>query len=127
MPHIRVKSGLNEGNTVPLGDKEIVIGRDPACDIPLNIQSPASRRHAAIAPNGGGWVIRDLGSVNGTLCNGDKVTEAPLAPGDEIAIGDAVFVFEDGATSTATSPARSARRGARRSIILRRCRNSCAQ
>src|SRR3954463_5394344 len=95
MPHIRIKLGLNEGSVVPLGDRELIIGRDPACDILLDIDSLASRRHAALAPGDGGWVIRDLGSVNGTLRNGSKITEAPLAPGDEIAIGDAVFVFED--------------------------------
>ena len=95
MPQIRVKLGLNEGSIVPLAERAVVIGRDPVSDIPLNVESPASRHHAEIAPQNGAWVIRDLGSVNGTMVNGENVTERALKNRDEIVIGDAVFIYED--------------------------------
>jgi len=96
MPQIRVKLGLNQGLVVPLENREIIVGRDPSSDLPLNHDSPASRRHASIFPTETGWSIRDLGSVNGTYVNGTSVTERALSVSDEITIGDAVFVFEDG-------------------------------
>src|ERR1051325_1901467 len=96
MPQIRVKLGLNQGLVVPLESREIIVGRDPSSDLPLNHDSPASRRHASIFPTETGWSIRDLGSVNGTYVNGTSVTERALSVSDEITIGDAVFVFENG-------------------------------
>jgi MoxR-like ATPase len=112
MPQIRVKLGHNEGLTVPLADREIIIGRDPASDVPLNRESPASRRHAAVFPSNGGWRIRDLGSVNGTLLNGVIVSESPLSAGDEITIGDSVFVFEEPAGAAPVAARVPADRGA---------------
>lgn len=81
-----------------------VIGRfDPSVgpvDIDLgNIPEGTyvSRKHAKVTEEGGVFKIADLGSSNGTylLRNGDfeKVDEAELADGDEIALGNARFVF----------------------------------
>ena len=107
MPQIRVKAGLNEGSIISLGDREIVIGREPASDIPLDPESPASRRHAAIAPSNGEWMIRDLGSVNGTQVNGEPISERSLRTGDEIVIGDAIFIFEEPERAAAVAAAAS--------------------
>lgn len=55
-----------------------------------------SRKHAKIVMEGEGYVVQDLGSSNGTyVLRGDfeKVEEAPIADGDEIALGNARFVF----------------------------------
>ncbi len=64
-----------------------VCGRDPGCDFPLPSEI-VSRRHAEIewAPKGG-FAIRDLGSKNGTLVNGERVDWLPLKNGDKIVIG----------------------------------------
>jgi pSer/pThr/pTyr-binding forkhead associated (FHA) protein len=64
-----------------------VCGRDPGCDFPLPSEI-VSRRHAEIewAPRGG-FAIRDLGSKNGTLVNGERVDWLPLKDGDKIVIG----------------------------------------
>ena len=107
MPHIRVKQGFNEGHIVPLADHEIIIGRDPASDVRLQLDSLGSRRHAAVFPTEAGWALRDLGSVNGTLVNGAPLSEGALAPGDEITIADDVFVFEN-ADEPVPRPARVA-------------------
>jgi pSer/pThr/pTyr-binding forkhead associated (FHA) protein len=58
------------------------------------MDSTVSRRHAVIALDGGGHVIRDQGSSNGTFVNGARVAEAPLRPGDEVSIGGTRFRFE---------------------------------
>jgi pSer/pThr/pTyr-binding forkhead associated (FHA) protein len=51
-----------------------------------------SRRHAEPRPQGGGWVLADLGSTNGTRLNGWRLTgEALVRPGDEVAFGSARF------------------------------------
>lgn len=64
------------------------IGRAPDCNILLADQLLISRRHAELAPEGRTWVIRDLGSSNGTFVNGVSVRRAvPLAVGDVVTIG----------------------------------------
>ncbi len=76
----------------PLGDEEAVIGRDVAATICVNSRS-ASRRHCIVWRNGDQYLIKDLGSSNGTLVNGLPVTECILRHGDRIAVSDALFVF----------------------------------
>jgi transcriptional regulator with GAF, ATPase, and Fis domain len=75
----------------PIGD-EAVIGRDIAATICLNSRS-ASRRHCIIRREGDQYLIRDMGSSNGTLVNGLPVTECVLRHGDRIAVSDSLFVF----------------------------------
>ncbi len=95
MPLIRARAGHLQGHTFPLGEGQLVIGRDPTSDITLNPESSASRRHAAVYPQEGRWRIQDLGSVNGTILNGTRLEDGELTDGDEITIGDEVFMYED--------------------------------
>jgi pSer/pThr/pTyr-binding forkhead associated (FHA) protein len=53
----------------------------------------ASRVHAQITWNGEAYVLKDLGSSNGTFVNGEKITERVLAQGDEIQIGSHVLTL----------------------------------
>ncbi|MBA3261096.1 MAG: FHA domain-containing protein [Thermoleophilaceae bacterium] len=63
------------------------IGRSIDCDCVINEPS-VSRRHAQVRRHGGGWLLRDLGSSNGTRVNGMRVTEATdVRPGDHISLG----------------------------------------
>jgi hypothetical protein len=74
------------GVTLPLGTA-VVIGRSPGADIVIG-DDFVSGRHARITPAGSDVVLEDLGSTNGTLLNGTRVTTPQvLRPGDEIAIG----------------------------------------
>src|SRR5438132_14122145 len=53
-----------------------------------------SREHAELAFADGGWHVRDLGSLNGTRLNGDRIeTDWELAPGDEIHLGRTTLLF----------------------------------
>ncbi len=95
MPQIRILSGLDQTGVIPLEDQEIVIGRDPACDLVLDPVSPASRRHASLYPGEGGWHIRDLGSSNGTSLNGASIKDQLLAPGDQVTLATLKFIYEE--------------------------------
>jgi sigma-B regulation protein RsbU (phosphoserine phosphatase) len=72
----------------------ISLGRATECTVPIKDRY-LSRRHAEIVFASGEWVVRDCGSVNGTLLNGAKIV-APIAlkPGDRIALGDSEVIFE---------------------------------
>jgi pSer/pThr/pTyr-binding forkhead associated (FHA) protein len=53
-----------------------------------------SRRHVEFAPAGdGAYSIRDVGSLNGTYVNRERIDEAPLRPGDEVQIGKFKLVY----------------------------------
>ncbi|MET8679611.1 DUF1707 and FHA domain-containing protein [Streptomyces sp. NPDC004647] len=67
------------------------IGRDPGNGLRLN-DDTVSRVHAELVREGGIWVLRDLGSTNGTCVNGRRVTgRAAVQPGDQVTFGRISF------------------------------------
>ena len=81
----------------------ISLGRATDCTIPIKDRY-LSRKHAEILFSEGVWVVRDCGSVNGTLLNGAKLTEVtPLRPGDRIVLGDSEVIFEPDQADTSQS------------------------
>ena len=63
------------------------IGRDPGNGLRLTHET-VSRVHAELSFQGGAWVLRDLGSTNGTTVNGQRVTgSAVVREGDQIGFG----------------------------------------
>ena len=77
----------------PLTRSQPRIGRGQGADIQVD-DSGVSRAHAEIVL-GLPVVIRDLGSTNGTLVDGRKVTEAPLHNGSRIQVGSTVITYRD--------------------------------
>jgi FHA domain len=70
------------------------IGREADMDVVID-NVAVSRRQAEIRLDGGGWILRDLGSGNGTFLNGSRVDGmAALKPGDEIAFGKYSLFFD---------------------------------
>jgi FHA domain/Domain of unknown function (DUF1707) len=70
---------------------EVTIGRSPDCDCLLGDPS-VSRHHARLCRDGDLWVLRDLGSRNGTWLNGVRVTGAvDVRPGDDVNLGGVRF------------------------------------
>jgi FhaA, N-terminal domain/FHA domain len=85
---------LPSGQRIPLGDRPVTVGRMSDCSIPLNDQN-VSRRHAEIAPARGAYVVRDLGSTNGTMVNGTRIGgEQRLTDGDILSFGSTYVRFE---------------------------------
>lgn len=80
------------GLTLPqLGGPAVRIGREPGSDLRLSDVS-VSRRHAELRLGPEGWVLYDLGSTNGTLVNGHRVTGGVrVKPGDQVAFGNQAF------------------------------------
>ncbi len=72
---------------------EHVLGRE-SDDLVLPVAA-VSRKHATLTREGDAWVVRDLGSKNGTLLNGRAVGQAELESMDEVRIGDAILKFVD--------------------------------
>jgi pSer/pThr/pTyr-binding forkhead associated (FHA) protein len=68
------------------------VGRALDNDIVVNHAS-VSRHHASIEARNGAFRLRDLGSQNGTYVGVDRVTEASIADGDMVKLGDAAFTF----------------------------------
>lgn len=90
---LKCVAGPAEGETFDLNVKpRLIIGRSTPADIILEDKSVA-RKHAEIYKVGSFFNIYDLGSAGGTQVNGEPVTELQLCPGDEIAIGDYVFLY----------------------------------
>ena len=72
----------------------VSIGRASDCSIPIKDRY-LSRKHAEIIAVGTSWVLKDLGSANGTYLNGSRVEhDETLKPGDRIRLGDTEIVFE---------------------------------
>jgi adenylate cyclase len=84
-----------------VGDRPIVIGRAPDCDLLLQDES-ISRQHARIAQDDEGWVLRDLDSKNGSRVNTFHVTEQLLRNGDRIDLGTIRMYVEIGPESAAS-------------------------
>ena len=85
---------LPSGQRISLGDRPVTVGRQSDCTIPLNDQN-VSRRHAQITPGRGAYVIADLGSTNGTMLNGTRITgEQRLNDGDILSFGSTYVRFE---------------------------------
>ncbi|MFO0970390.1 MAG: FHA domain-containing protein, partial [Gemmataceae bacterium] len=93
MARLRIR-GPDGERELPLRERA-VIGRLGESEIPLN-SLEVSRRHAVIsAAAGGGHILEDLGSSNGTYVNGTRVTgSTSLVPGDIIRIGPWEFTYQ---------------------------------
>ena len=89
-----VKRGPNAGSKFFLDTDMTQIGRHPDSDIFLD-DITVSRRHAEIR-RGDGFSLHDVGSLNGTYVNRERVEEAGLRSGDEIQIGKFKLVFLTG-------------------------------
>ena len=85
---LRVTKGEAAGTEIPLEDG-LLFGRNAAGDGSLGGDSELSREHANFQQEpGGGFLIRDLGSMNGTFVNGTRIKEAAaIRPGDVILLG----------------------------------------
>ena len=87
-----VKRGPNAGSRFLLDQDVTTAGRHPDSDIFLD-DVTVSRRHVEFHREGGGFSVHDVGSLNGTYVNRERVEAATLSNGDEVQIGKFRLVF----------------------------------
>lgn len=90
-----VARGPNQGSTYLVEDQPVTVGRHPDSSLFLD-DITVSRRHSVIERAGDRFTIQDVGSLNGTYVNHDRVDQAALTDGDEIQVGRFVLVFRMG-------------------------------
>jgi signal transduction histidine kinase/pSer/pThr/pTyr-binding forkhead associated (FHA) protein len=96
-----VLQGPDKGRRFELPDEPALVGRESR-SLPLT-DNTVSRRHAELVPDNGSWVLKDLGSSNGSYVNGARVTNRhALKLGDQIRVGRTLMVFgtQPGVTRT---------------------------
>src|SRR5438045_1258071 len=96
-------SGPLRGETLPLTERELTVGREPTNRLHPGDLS-LSRRHCLLAVDGDRVTITDLESLNGTFVNGSPIKQQVLEHGDQLKIGESVFLFlnSDAATLDAS-------------------------
>lgn len=91
-----VQRGPEAGSRFLLDQDSVSAGRHPSSDIFLDDIS-VSRRHATFTRRGGGYVVSDLGSLNGTYVNRDRIDgDIPLSGGDEVQLGKYRLIYFPG-------------------------------
>jgi pSer/pThr/pTyr-binding forkhead associated (FHA) protein len=94
-PHVPVLA-------LPQEDHAVILGRSRNCDCVL-AEPSVSRRHAELRHDAGRWLLRDLGSRNGTRVNGARLLgETEVAAGDRVSFGDARFRLGEAPRTGAT-------------------------
>ncbi len=100
---LNVRGGPNSGMTIPMSSGALIMGRGPDNDLDVDDET-VSRRHAVVSISPSGYVLRDLGSGNGTYVNRDEIGQEGhvLRHGDRIRLAgsDATFTFRQKAMGT---------------------------
>lgn len=88
-----VRRGANQGARFLLNHAVTIAGRHPSVDIFLD-DVTVSRRHAEFVRNGSQFIVRDLGSLNGTYLNGVRIEgDNKLIDASEVQVGKFKFTF----------------------------------
>lgn len=87
-----VRRGMGEGTSYLLTGDVVTAGRETDSDLFLD-DVTVSRRHAELRRMANGWLLHDVGSLNGTYVNRRRIEEAALSAGDEVQIGKYRFVY----------------------------------
>ncbi len=106
-----VMRGPNAGSRFRLDGDLTTAGRHPDSDIFLD-DVTVSRRHAEFYRQGTSFTVRDVGSLNGTYVNRERIEETELAGGDEVQIGKFRLLFLTGRDLGPASSADRRGRGA---------------
>ena len=108
MASLKIVTGANVGQVIEWSGREMVVGREPTCEIVIPLRT-VSRRHARIMKESDGFYVEDLRSINGTGINGHRISRrTKITNGDRIHVFDTVFLFSDGSRSgvrTSATPA----------------------
>ncbi len=120
MATLSIVNGNRAGETFELARNQVAVGRDKFCDVVIPVRS-VSRQHARIVREPDGYFyIEDLGSLNGTFVNGQRVTRrTKLTDRDRIRLYDVLLEFHKGAVqSDAATDETSAPRAAKPKVTI---------
>jgi pSer/pThr/pTyr-binding forkhead associated (FHA) protein len=92
---LTVVDGPDRGKTWAMERARVAIGRSAVCEVPLNDRS-VSNTHAEIEAVEEGWVLRDLGSTNGTFLGDIKVREVVMPLGARFRVGATLLQIDPG-------------------------------
>lgn len=100
-----VVNGPNSGEKISLDERQLLIGREPDCQLRLPSEL-VSRHHCVFRQDEYTLRIRDLGSKNGTFVNGHRIKgEVVLGHGDVILVGEITFeLYLDSGAETESIP-----------------------
>jgi len=104
MAYLRAIKGFQFGQIFPLEKDEIVVGRNPDCQLVLNIGA-ISRHHLRFTRVDEKYYVEDLGSLNGTTVNGIKIDSTKaLDDGDQVGLCEVVFAYHSGVPDSREMP-----------------------
>ncbi len=92
LPYLKAVAGDDEGTLFHLPFGEASIGREKTNTVALS-DTGSSRVHCKVAFSNHHFVLRDNNSTNGTLCNGEQITEKVLEFGDTVRVADTEMIF----------------------------------
>jgi two-component system NtrC family sensor kinase len=92
VPSLFVIQGRDQGTRFRLEDAALTIGRGTSCAVQLH-DTEVSREHAELRRRADVFLVRDLGSSNGTYVNGRPVKEQELASGDQLQLGRTLLLY----------------------------------
>src|SRR5579862_587701 len=94
-PELTIRTYEGATKTISLENDRFTLGRSSNNELCYADDAGLSRQHLAIERDDSGWSVRDLGSKNGTLVNGAKLSSPHrLKPGDRITAGHLVMEYE---------------------------------
>ncbi len=82
-----------EEQIYPFTNDQLTIGRGRENDIQIKNDSKVSRYHCKLFRRGNNFYVEDIKSSNGTLVNGELITDRRLFGGEEIVVGETYFRF----------------------------------
>src|SRR5687767_10009471 len=92
---LHIIAGPETGRVIRVGGRELLhVGRTDRADVALAADTKLSQVHFEVETDGQFCRLRDSGSANGTLVNGQPVTELLLKAGDKVAAGDTVLLVK---------------------------------
>jgi pSer/pThr/pTyr-binding forkhead associated (FHA) protein len=86
-------SGPDRGKRVPVGDR-LTVGQGPQCGMAIPGDTRLSPLHCTVERTDTGFLLVDSGSANGTVVNGQRISEIDLSGGEVIMVGRTVLRFQ---------------------------------